>query len=195
MSLFKSDRSDSRPASRAWFAVYTKHQHEKKTAEILASKGIEVFLPLYQTVRRWKDRNKVLALPLFPSYLFLNSELQNKSEILATPGVFSLVESAGRACPIPDLEIEAIRRLMHCQTPVEPHPFLQHGDTVLVKSGPLAGIRGILVQFRNRYRIVLSVNLLQRSLAIEIDVSSVEKSGEIQNSTGFPGFRQKTAQI
>ncbi|HEY4978689.1 MAG TPA: UpxY family transcription antiterminator [Candidatus Acidoferrum sp.] len=193
MRFSKSDCSDSRQVSRAWFAVYTKHQHEKKTAELLASKGIEVFLPLYQTTRRWKDRNKVLALPLFPSYLFLNSGLQNKSEILATPGVFSLVESAGRACPIPDLEIEAIRKIVHRQTPVEPHPFLQSGDTVLVKSGPLAGVSGILVQFRNQYRIVLSVNLLQRSLAIEIDLSSIEKSGEMQNRKWFPDFGKKTA--
>jgi transcription antitermination factor NusG len=160
----------------AWFAVYTKHQHEKKAAELLTTKGIETYVPLYKATHRWKDRTKNLLLPLFPGYIFICSQLHDKAAILNTPGVFFLVESAGRACPIAGSEIDAIRRITASQAKVQPHPFLESGDSVRVLNGPLAGIEGILVRWKNQYRMVLSVKLLKRSLAIEIDVSNVEKS-------------------
>jgi transcription antitermination factor NusG len=181
---------DTLPAAPAWFAVYTKHQHEKKTAELLSNKGIEVFLPLYQAAHRWKDRTKILSLPLFPSYLFLHSHLQNKTEILNTPGIFFLVQSAGRACSIPPSEIEAIRKIGQIHAQVEPHPYLESGDSVRVKSGALTGLTGILTRIKNQYRIVLSVSLLQRSLSIEIDICNVEKTNPVQNRTDIHEFRR-----
>ena len=157
-----------------WFAVYTKHQHEKSAAALLERKGFQQFLPLYRAVHRWKDRNQQVVLPLFPCYLFVRTELARKLEILQTAGVRWLVENAGRACSIPETEIEAIQRVCSSGVRVEPHPFLKQGDHIRLNSGPLAGVEGILTQVKNGHRIVLSVELLKRSVAVEVDLLSIE---------------------
>src|SRR5215813_11229921 len=107
-----------------WYAVYTKHQHEKTARDYLQGKGFEVLLPLYCAARRWKDRKKVLQLPLFPCYLFIRADLVRRVDILKAPGVFWLVESGGRACKIPATEIAAIRKIVDSSARVEPHRFL-----------------------------------------------------------------------
>ena len=162
--------------SRPWYAVYTKHQHEKAACELLAGKGFEIFLPLYHMKRNWKDRTKVVSLPVFPCYLFLRANLVRKLEILQTPGVFWLVESGGRACEVPNSEIEAVRRITQSSAAAEPHPYLQCGDHVRVRQGALAGIKGVLIRMRNRYRVVVSVNLLQKAIAVEVDFSMIERT-------------------
>jgi transcription antitermination factor NusG len=161
--------------SSAWYAVYTKHQHEKKVAENLTNRGYEVLLPLYRAARRWKDRRKIIQMPLFPCYEFVKTTLEHKADILKTPGVFWLLEQAGRPCPVPDTDIDAIRKLMSDSINVEPHPFLKTGDLVRVCVGPLAGIHGILTRIKNRYRVVLSVDLLRKSVAVEVDLLEVER--------------------
>lgn len=158
-----------------WYAVYAKHQHEKRASELLARKGFEVFLPLYRTEHRWKDRTKVVSLPLFPSYLFLRTDLVRKIEILRTPGVFWLIENGGHACPVPETDIEAVRRITQSSANIQPHPYLRCGDFVRVREGALAGIEGILTRVKNRYRVVLSVDLLQKAIAVEVDLSVVER--------------------
>jgi len=157
-----------------WYALYTRHQHEKAVAEILSNKGFEVFLPLYSVVHRWKDRTKDLSLPLYPCYVFLRDGLEHRLQILTTPGVHGIVGFAGRPCAIPDAEIDAVRQVIESSLRVEPYPFLRCGDRVRVKSGPLEGIEGILVRKKNSFRLVLSVELLQKSVAVEVDVSMVE---------------------
>jgi len=159
----------------AWYALYTRHQHEKVVAQVLANKGFEVFLPLYQVVRRWKDRTKQLSLPLFPCYLFLRGGTDRRSDVVMTPGIHDFVGSGGRPVPIPPPEIDAVRRVVERSMCVEPHPFLRCGDWVRVKYGPLQGIEGILVRKKNFLRLVLSVELLERSAAVEVDVSMVER--------------------
>lgn len=158
-----------------WCAVYTKHQHEKRACELLAGKGFDVFLPLYRTEHRWKGRTKVVSLPVFPGYLFLRTNLDRKLEILQTPGVFWLLESGGRACVIPESEIDAIRKITQSSAKVEPHPYLKCGDYVRVREGSLAGIEGVLTRVRNRYRVVLLVDLLHKAIAVEVDFSVVER--------------------
>jgi transcription elongation factor/antiterminator RfaH len=158
-----------------WYAIYTKHQHEKSAAEHLTRRGFEILLPLYRSVRRWKDRRKIVQLPLFPCYEFVRMDMGQKIEILKTPGVFWLVEQGGRPCAVPEGDMEAIRKLMAQSVSAEPHPFLKTGDLVRVLVGPLAGIQGILVRMKNRYRVVLSVDLLQKSVAAEVDLSEVER--------------------
>jgi transcription antitermination factor NusG len=158
-----------------WFAAYVKHHHERKAAQLLKQKGIEVFLPQIKEVHRWKDRNKALFLPLFPGYLFLFSDLRDKFQILNTPGVFFLVESAGIACPVPRHEIDAIRRLIGSGVQVKPHPFVSAGDRVRIRSGPLSGVQGMLTHFKNQYRVVLSVGLLQKAVSIEVEAANVER--------------------
>lgn len=157
-----------------WFAVYTKHQHEKSAAALLEKKQIEQFLPLYRTVHKWKDRNQQVQLPLFPCYLFVRMELSRKLEVLQTAGVRWFVENAGHSCPVPETEIEALQKVCASGVRVEPHPFLKQGDTVRLTSGPLLGVEGILTQVKNEHRIVLSVDLLKRSIAVEVDLTSAE---------------------
>jgi transcription antitermination factor NusG len=160
----------------AWYAVYTKHQHEKSASSLLSRKGFEVFLPLYDAKHHWKDRTKIVSLPVFACYLFLRTTLDRKLEVLRTPGVFWLVENRGRACPVPESEIEAVRKITKNSLHVEPHPYptLKDGDIVRVRSGALAGIQGILTRQRNRYRVVLSVEVLRKAVAVEVDLSTVE---------------------
>ena len=163
-------------ADPAWYALYTRHQHEKTVARVLASKGFETFLPLYAAAHRWKDRTKQISLPLFPCYVFLHGDTRRRADILGTPGVHSLVGSEGRPAPIEQSEVDTIRQMVESRMQVEPHPFLRCGDWIRVKSGPLAGIEGILVRKKNLFRLVVSVELLQKSVAVEVDVSTVERA-------------------
>lgn len=158
-----------------WYAIYTRHQHEKAIASILASKGFQILLPVYQVARRWRDRTKQLSLPLFPCYVFLQGELVRRVEVLMTPGVHSFVSIAGRPAVIPPEEINAVRRVVESGWQVEPHPFLKSGDWVRVIDGPLEGIEGVLVRKKNRTRLVLSVELLEKSAAVEVDACMVER--------------------
>ena len=169
-----------------WYALYTRHQHEVTVARILASKGFETLLPVYQTARRWKDRTKLLSLPLFPCYVFLKGGLERRLDILTTPGIHSLVQCGGRPALIPSVEIEAIRRAVESGARVEPHPFLKCGDWVRVIDGPLAGIQGILVRKKNIYRLVLSVGMLGKAATVEVNALHVERlKGEAPPSCSF----------
>ena len=161
-------------ASPAWHALYTRYRHEKVTARILTDKGFEVFLPLYSASHRWKDRMKQLSLPLFPCYIFLRGGLDRRLDILSTPGAHSLVRSCGQFAVIPEQEIEAIRQVVGLCVSAEPHPFLNCGDHVRVKAGPLAGIEGILSRKKDQFKLILSVDLLHRSIAVEVDGAAVE---------------------
>jgi transcription antitermination factor NusG len=167
-------RLDCCTPDSAWYAAYTRHQHEKTVFEHFSRTGFDAFLPTYQVARQWKDRIKRLSLPLFPCYVFLRGGLDRKLEVLSTPGVHSLVSFAGRPAPIPEIQVEAIRRVMENHLPVEPHPFLRCGDWVRVTSGPLAEIEGILVRRKSSLRLVLSAELLGKSVAVEVDAFNVE---------------------
>ena len=158
----------------AWHALYTRYQHEKVTARILTDKGFEVFLPLYSASHRWKDRMKQLSLPIFPCYIFIRGGLDRRLEILSTPGAHSLVRSCDQFAVIPEQEIEAVRQVVGVYLRAEPHPFMKCGDRVRVKSGPLAGIEGILFRKKDQFNLILSVELLHRSIAVEVDGAAVE---------------------
>jgi transcription antitermination factor NusG len=168
MNSIDDDRSSS-----GWHAIYTRHQHEKTVAEILSGKGFEVFFPVYAALHRWKDRTKTVSLPLFPSYVFIRGGLDRRLQILTTPGICEIVNVAGQAAVIPEAEIEDVRRMVESFLHAEPHPFLKCGDRVRIKAGPLAGIEGILVRKKSQMRLVLSVELLAKSVAVEIDASMV----------------------
>ena len=162
-------------ASGAWYALYTRHQHEKAVALSLEGKGFQVFLPLYDAVHRWKDRTKLLSLPLFPCYVFLRTGGREWLPVLTTPGVHMVVSCSGLPTPIPETEIDAIRRVVESCGLIEPHPFLRTGDWVRVRSGPLADIEGILVRKKSKFRLVLSVEMLGKSASVEVDLASVER--------------------
>jgi transcription antitermination factor NusG len=156
-----------------WWALYTRHQHEKTVAEMLSAKGFEVFLPLYQSVRHWKDRRKVISLPLFPGYVFVRGG-QRRLQIVSTPGIHMILTHGDRDATIAEEEIDAIRRMLESSFRVEPHPFLRGGDRVRVKSGTLEGIEGILIRWKGSARLVLSVDMLAQSVGVEIDAENVE---------------------
>jgi transcription antitermination factor NusG len=179
------DTYDEGNSASAWYALYTRHQHENAVAKVLSYKGFEAFLPVYATVHRWRDRTKKLSLPLFPCYVFLKLKTaqDRRLDILTTPGVHSLVSNAGQAIAIPHAEIDAIRRAVESGSGIEPHPLLKCGDWVRVKCGPLVGVEGILVRKKNLYRLVLSVEMLGKAAAMEVDADLVERvSGNRPNS-------------
>jgi transcription antitermination factor NusG len=157
----------------AWCAVYTRHQHEKSVGETLKAKGFEVFLPLYDSTRRWKDRQKVLSLPLFPCYVFVRGAIDRRLPVLTTPGVHMIISCGERVATIPEEEIEGIRRTVEGPFRVEPHPFLRCGERVRVVRGSLEGVEGVLTRKKNLYRLVLSVDMLAQSVAVEIDALDV----------------------
>lgn len=159
-----------------WWAVYTRHQHEKIVAGMLSGKGLEVFLPLYESTHRWKDRNKQLSLPLFPCYLFVRGGHEHRLQVLTTPGVHMLLSTGERIAMVPESEILAIRRTVEAHVRIEPHPYLKCGERVRVKRGPLEGIEGILVRKRHQDRLVLSVEMLAQSVGVEIDALDVERA-------------------
>jgi len=164
-------------ADSAWYAVYTRHQHEKTVARSLESRGHEVFLPLYSAVHRWQDRNKQLWLPLFPCYVFVHGGLDRRVQILSTPGAYTIVGWGGRPAAIPHAEIKAVRQVVESSLRAEPHPLLKCGDRVRVRVGPLQGVEGFLVRKKNGFRLVISVEMLGRSAAVEVDGCNVEQLG------------------
>jgi transcription antitermination factor NusG len=156
-----------------WWALYTRHQHEKSVAEMLSAKGFEVFLPLYTSMRRWKDRKKILSLPLFPCYVFVRGGLNRRLQVVSTPGVHMILFYGERVAIIPEDEIQAIRKTVEGDFSVEPHPFLKCGERVRVMRGSLEGVEGVLVRKKNLFRLVLSVAMLAQSVSVEIDASDV----------------------
>jgi transcription antitermination factor NusG len=161
---------------QAWYALRTRHQHEKVAAASLSNKNFETFVPLYDSLRQWKGRKKLLSLPLFPCYIFLRGGLQRWRDVVTTPGVQGFVEIAGKAAVVSEFEIEAVRRVINGAFQAEPcaWPSLECGQSVRVKSGPLMGIEGILVRKRNQFRLVLSVEMLGKAVSIEVDWAAVE---------------------
>ena len=160
-----------------WYALYTRHQHEKIVQRILTGKGFEAFLPLYTAAHHWKDRIKRVSLPLFPCYVLLRGPLDHWLPVLTTPGVHTVVGFGGHPASIAWTEVEAIRRVVESTVKVEPHPFLKCGDRVRVIAGALQGLEGILVRKKNWWKLLLSVEMLQRSVAVEIDVALVQRVG------------------
>lgn len=172
MNTIKEIKSSAH-ADVSWWALYTRHQHEKTVARVLSSKGFEIFLPTYDSLRRWKDRSKLLSLPLFPGYVFVRGGLERKLDVLTTPGVHMILYRGETVAVIPDQEIGAIRRSLSANVRVEPHSFLKCGDRVRVTRGSLEGVEGILARRKGLCRLILSVEMLAQSVAVEIDEADV----------------------
>ncbi len=152
-----------------WYALYTRPRHEKAVAEQLIKREMEAFLPVREVLSRWKDRRKLVQLPLFPGYLFVRTSLTHKRQVVSTDGVVCMVSFQGAPAPIPDEEIEAVREICLTKLPCDPYPYLTEGRWVRVVRGPLAGLSGILVRKKGKHRLVVSIDILQQSVAVEID--------------------------
>jgi transcription antitermination factor NusG len=165
-----------------WFAAYTSANHEKRVAEQLVQRSVEHFLPLYGSVRKWRDRCVKLDLPLFPGYVFVRLAMRDRLRVLQTPGVAKLVGFNGMPTALADEEIEALKKGMVCGVRAEPHPFLSVGRRVRVKAGPLKGLEGIVVRRKNRLRLVISFDVIHRAAAVEVEAADLEPLGKARAS-------------
>jgi len=157
-----------------WFAAYTAPRHEKHVSQQMRRRGIQNFLPLYKSMRRWKDRRKELELPIFPGYVFVRIAPRERMGVLQAPGVVYLVSFQGRPAALPDVEIDTLQRQLSQGGGFQPHPFLTIGRRVRVHSGPMAGVEGILIRKKDKFRIVISIEMIRQSVAIEVDQADVE---------------------
>ncbi len=178
--MFLPERCFSSPVTESakqhglrWYAVYTRARHEKQVAGHLRGRGLDCFLPLEESVHRWNDRSAVVSVPLFPGYVFTRVQRCERIEVLTVPGVVHLVGSRNGPEPIPDEEIESVRSCVQRGLPLNVHDYLPAGSAVLVKAGPLTGLRGFLVRWAHGTRLVLSINLIQSSVAVEVDAADV----------------------
>jgi len=157
-----------------WFAIQTRSRHEKVVRDQLAAKSITHLLPLWRKRSIWKDRVKFVEIPLFSGYLFGHFALQDKVAVLETVGVARLVSINGAPVPIPDEQIVAVRTLMEHRLPCSPHPYLVEGMRVRIKCGLLAGTEGILIAKKQKHRLVISVDIINQAVAVEVDSAAIE---------------------
>jgi transcription antitermination factor NusG len=157
-----------------WYATYTKARHEKWVEGQMRRSGIECFLPTYTSIRRWKDRRKQLQLPLFPGYVFVRIASTERLRVLRMAGVVEFVTFHGKPATLPEPEIENMRNTLCRNIHAQPHPFLKAGRRVRVRQGPMQGVEGVLVRNKDSFRVVLSIELIMRSIALEVDIADVE---------------------
>jgi len=167
-AAFSPDDRESR-----WYAAYTIARHEKCVARQMEERGIDYFLPLYRSIHWWKDRRKQVELALFPSYIFVHMALTDRLRVLQLPSVVHLVGFNGRPAPLPESEIVALRGAASGNLCLEPHPYVKIGRRVRVRSGPMAGLEGVLLRKKERSRVVLSIDLIMRSVAVEVDQAEI----------------------
>jgi transcription antitermination factor NusG len=157
-----------------WFALQVNSRKENWIFAHLVGQGYECFWPKFKSVRQWSDRRKEIESPLFPGYLFCRFNPLERLPILKTPGVMEIVGCNRKPIPIDEQEIQAIQRMMESSLVRQPWPYLEVGERVRIQSGALRGLVGILVALKGNYRLVLSVTLLKRSVAVEIDAAAVQ---------------------
>ena len=183
LQTHRNDERDDRGSAQLetslaqWYALHTYPRHEKRVYENLGLHAIECFLPLYESVHRWKNGCKVrVELPLFPGYLFLKIDPRERFKALSLPGAVSIVGSVSGPWPLPDAEIVSLRARVQSRK-FEPHSYLAVGQKVRIKSGPLADLTGFLVRQSGGFRVVVSVDLIRQSAAVEVDADDVEPVG------------------
>jgi transcription antitermination factor NusG len=163
------------PADHPWFAIWTRSRAEKMVHEQVQRKGFDVFLPTVTRWSRWKDRRKQVDWPLFPGYCFARFDPRESLQILNCTGVATIVSFDGRLAPVPAAEVEAIRRLIESSLQFDPCPFIKEGERVEVAHGPLKGVTGLLVKKDRHARLILTVELIGRAVAVTVDAADVRK--------------------
>jgi len=156
-----------------WYAAYTASRHEKTVAEHLRQREVECFLPLYETVHRWKNGRHRVQLPLFPSYVFVRMGVRDRLRVLQVPGLVQLVTFQASPAALPDSEIETLRGALESGVLAQPYRYLNVGSKVEICRGPLQGMTGILLRHQGQFRVVISVEMIMRSIVVEVDGSDV----------------------
>jgi transcription antitermination factor NusG len=157
-----------------WYAAYLHPRQEKSVARQMQERGLHWFLPLYRSVRRWKDRRKEIELVLFPGYVFIYIALQDRLRVLQLLGVVRFVSFGGQPASLPDREVETLRAGLKENIYAEPHPYLPAGRRVQVIRGPFLGTHGILIRRKDKFRVVISLALITRAVSVEVDASDVQ---------------------
>lgn len=159
-----------------WHAVYLKSRHEFKVEKKLTETGIDHFLPVIERLRQWKDRKKRVSFPLFPGYIFVHipDSYDHVLTVLKTTGVVRILTLEGKPVRIPEEQIIALQKLIENKQPIDPHPYISEGQRVRIKTGPLAGIEGILMEKQKQNLLVLSVDLLKQGASVKIDAFDIE---------------------
>jgi transcription elongation factor/antiterminator RfaH len=173
--MIKQEMIKHEPAN--WYAVQTRARNEKVVCERLQEQGLDTFLPLVTEVRRWSDRKKKVELPLFSCYVFVKLSFSNSDErmrVYRTSGVFRIVSMRGEAVPIPDEQIDALRKVVTQQVAWSAHPFLKIGQRVRIRGGSLEGVEGVLLSRNGDRTLIISVDAIQRSLAVSVEGYDVE---------------------
>ena len=174
-------KSSSKSEGLRWYALQVHARKEQLVASQLENRSLECFLPTYKSLRKWSDRTKEIQQALFPGYVFCRFDYENRQPVVMTTGVTQVVGNGKSAIPIADAEIEALQVAVGSGIATQPWPYLRTGEFVQINYGHLAGLQGILVNFKGNHRVVLSVTLLQRSLALEVELewlSPVAEPGE-----------------
>jgi transcription termination/antitermination protein NusG len=167
-----------------WFALTVKHQHERRVEGVLCANGVQTFLPVFRSRRQWSDRIKQQDAPLFPGYVFVRFSLPERVSVLNTPGVARIVGFGGVPVPLEDQEVGNIRTALASNQALGPWPYLHAGDRVRIERGPLRGVEGILLHEKTGFRLVLGVEILRRSVAVEVDPEIVTPVRSTRTVTG-----------
>ena len=177
---------DSKSEDLKWYALHVHARKEQLVASQLQTRNLECFLPTYKSLRKWSDRTKEIQQALFPGYVFCRFDYENRQPVVMTTGVTQVVGTGKVAIPIADSEIGALQVAVSSGIPAQPWPYLRTGEYVQINYGHLAGLQGILVNFKGNHRVVLSVTLLQRSLALEVELdwlSPITQPGQQRTAT------------
>ena len=164
----------SNSRNRPWYALQVRPRFEKLAAKHLRAKGYEEYLPLCRSTRRWSDRMKTVEMPLFSGYIFCKFDIQKRLPILIVPGVLSIVGIGKAPATIPESQISSLQQVIASGMPCGPWPFVRAGQRISVERGPLAGLKGTVLEVKSSLRLILSLPLLQRSVAVEIDRHCVD---------------------
>lgn len=160
----------------AWYVAQTRSRHEKRIARQFESTGLPHFLPVYSVMSRWKDRKVILERPLFKGYIFVHIPLTDRLRVLHVPGIVRLVGFGGLPVALRDEEMQMMRNGFTERLKVEPHPYLTVGRRVRIRRGPLEGMSGVLVRRKGAFRVVISIALIQRSIAVDVEATDIEPS-------------------
>ena len=163
----------ARPATEhlPWYAIYTWARHEKKVAQHFEQRGISYFLPLYTSIHKWNKKSATVSTPLFPGYVFVQASQHRRHQTLSVPGVVHFVGTAKAPSEIPGEEMELLQKAIRTGYKVEPHPYLAPGNRVRIASGPMCGVTGIIQRTSAGCRIIISVDMIMRSVAVEVDAA------------------------
>ena len=195
MSLFSNKANLPETGKVLWYALQVWSRKETSVSQYLQSLGYECFLPTYKCQRQWSDRVKELEQPLFPGYLFSRFDFQSRRPLVMTPGVIQIVGNGKTPLPVANDEIERIQLAVASDQPRQPWPYIEVGERVRVNYGSLRGLEGILINFKGSHRVVLSISLLQRSVAVEVDLAWLTALGKERHQATAKEFAEKAVRV